>query len=167
MNFNNKRILILIISIPILIAALFQFIPLCDPMFISKTFHRISKFSNSRLFSSSFSASISQVNYYKHLEITDVDDVKRKVFYIDIGKDTTRPPLVFLSGTAQTANSFSAHFRHIAKTRRLIIIETRCQGLTELLSEYGTIEQHVKDFYQIIVGELKLKYIHLVGFSFG
>lgn len=104
---------------------------------------------------------------YKQLEIVDVDDVKRKVFYLDIGTDSSLPPLVLLCGTAQTVNTFSPHFRQISKHRRLIILELRCQGLTELLSEYGTIDQHVKDFHQIIVEHLSLNHIHLAGFSFG
>ena len=93
--------------------------------------------------------------------------MKRKVFYLDIGTDSSLPPLVLLCGTAQTVNTFSPHFRQISKHRRLIILELRCQGLTELLSEYGTIDQHVKDFHQIIVEHLSLNHIHLAGFSFG
>jgi alpha/beta hydrolase fold len=104
---------------------------------------------------------------YKQLDLVDVDSVKRKVFYVDIGTDYLKPPLVILCGTAQTVNTFSPHFRQISKERRLIIIELRCQGMTELLSEYGTIDQHVKDFHEIIVGHLGLKQIHLAGFSFG
>jgi alpha/beta hydrolase fold len=104
---------------------------------------------------------------YKQLDLVDVDLVKRKVFYVDIGTDSLKPPLVILCGTAQTVNTFSPHFRQISKERRLIIIELRCQGMTELLSEYGTIDQHVKDFHEIIVGHLGLKQIHLAGFSFG
>ena len=104
---------------------------------------------------------------YKQLDLVDVDFVKRKVFYMDIGTDSLKPPLVILCGTAQTVNTFSPHFRQISKERRLIIIELRCQGMTELLSEYGTIDQHVKDFHEIIVGHLGLNQIHLAGFSFG
>lgn len=104
---------------------------------------------------------------YKQLDLVDVDLVKRKVFYMDIGTDSLKPPLVILCGTAQTVNTFSPHFRQISKERRLIIIELRCQGMTELLSEYGTIDQHVKDFHEIIVGHLGLNQIHLAGFSFG
>lgn len=104
---------------------------------------------------------------YKQLEVIDVDNVKRKVFYLDMGTDLTQPPLVLLCGTAQTVNTFSPHFRQISKQRRLIILELRCQGMTELLSEYGTIDQHVKDFHQIIVDHLGLNRIHLAGFSFG
>jgi alpha/beta hydrolase fold len=104
---------------------------------------------------------------YKQLELIDVDDVKRKVYYADIGTDSVFPPLVILCGTAQTVNTFSPHFRQISKTRRLIIIELRCQGQTELLSKYGTIDQHVKDFHDIVVNHLGLSHIHLAGFSFG
>ena len=104
---------------------------------------------------------------YKQIDFLDVDSVKRKVYYIDMGTDSIKPPLVILCGTAQTVNTFSPHFRQISKERRLIIIELRCQGMTELLSEYGTIDQHVKDFHKIIVDHLGLRLIHLAGFSFG
>ena len=106
-------------------------------------------------------------NFYKQIDFLDVDSVERKVYYIDMGTDSIKPPLVILCGTAQTVNTFSPHFRQISKERRLIIIELRCQGMTELLSEYGTIDQHVKDFHKIVVGHLGLRYIHLAGFSFG
>jgi hypothetical protein len=99
---------------------------------------------------------------YKQLEIRDVDGVKRKIYYVDLGTDKSNVPLVILVGTAQTVNSFSPHHRQIAKTRRLIIIELRCQGMTELLSEYGSIEQHVKDFI-LIMNVLGLNSIHLAG----
>ena len=105
--------------------------------------------------------------FYKQIDFVDVDSVTRKVFYIDMGTDSVKPPLVILCGTAQTVNTFSPHFRQISKERRLIIIELRCQGMTELLSEYGTIDQHVKDFHKIIVDHLGLRHIHLAGFSFG
>ena len=129
-------------------------------------FHR----SSSRLLAqaSEFSTQFGfERDLYKQLDIVDVDLVKRKVFYIDIGTDSLKPPLVLLCGTAQTVKTFSPHFRQISKERRLIIIELRCQGMTELLSEYGTIDQHVRDFHEIVVGHLGLKYIHLAGFSFG
>eukprot|EP00596_Hydrurales_sp_CCMP1899_P010535 CAMPEP_0119036306 /NCGR_PEP_ID=MMETSP1177-20130426/3939_1 /TAXON_ID=2985 /ORGANISM="Ochromonas sp, Strain CCMP1899" /LENGTH=327 /DNA_ID=CAMNT_0006995977 /DNA_START=92 /DNA_END=1075 /DNA_ORIENTATION=- len=120
---------------------------------------------NSKLFMSSVKKQ-TPVGDYKQLEICDIDDIKRKVCYVDIGSDTVNVPLVLLCGTAQTVNTFSPHLRQISKTRRLIIIELRCQGMTELLSEYGTIEQHVKDFCLIMSG-LGLSSIHLAGFSFG
>lgn len=99
---------------------------------------------------------------YKQLEIRDVDGVKRKIYYVDMGTDKSNVPLVILVGTAQTVSSFSPHYRQIAKTRRLVIIELRCQGMTELLSEYGSIEQHVKDFI-LIMDVLGLNSIHLAG----
>ena len=104
---------------------------------------------------------------YKNILVLDVDNVKRSVSYIDVGDDTSLPPLVIIPGTAQTAATFSPHYRQIAKTRRLIIPEIRSQGRTELLSEYCTIDQHVDDFYRIIVDHLGINQVHLAGFSFG
>ena len=41
------------------------------------------------------------------------------------------------------------------------------QGRTELLSEYCTIDQHVDDFFRIIVDHMGIQKVHLAGFSFG
>ena len=155
----------------VLLSAFHYTIPLCTAMII---FRQNSRFVSRRFSRSSLSLRESSKtvfgvdkSLYKQLDVLDVDGVKRKVFYVDMGVDSTHPPLVLLCGTAQTVNTFSPHFRQISKQRRLIIVELRCQGMTELLSEYGTIDQHVKDFHQIIVQHLGLKHIHLAGFSFG
>ena len=64
---------------------------------------------------------------YQNILVLDVDNQKRSVSLIDIGTDTSLPPLVIIPGTAQTAATFSPHLRQIAKTRRLIIPEIRSQ----------------------------------------
>jgi len=104
---------------------------------------------------------------YKNILVTDVDNVKRSVSYVDVGTDRSLPPLVIIPGTAQTAATFAPQFRHLSKTRRLIIPEIRSQGRTELLSEYCTIDQHVEDFYRIFVDHMEITKVHLAGFSFG
>lgn len=102
--------------------------------------------------------------------LRDVDGVNRDIHYLDI--DSTQnnslspPPLVILCGTAQTISTFGPQIRPISRSRRLIIPELRCQGQTDLLSQYGTIEQHVDDFYSLMK-VLNIKKIHLAGFSFG
>ena len=51
----------------------------------------------------------------------------------------------------------------VALTTNLNLI----QGRTELLSEYCTIDQHVDDFFRIIVDHMGIQKVHLAGFSFG
>jgi hypothetical protein len=63
---------------------------------------------NSKLFMSSVKQQTLQG--YKQLEICDIDNVKRKVCYVDIGSDTMNVPLVLLCGTAQTVNTFRLVF---------------------------------------------------------
>ena len=97
----------------------------------------------------------------------DVDGIERTMHYIDIGQSfNNTPPLVILAGTAQTIATFGPHIRPISRTRRLIIAELRGQGETELLSHHGTIDQHVKDF-ENLMKMLCIDRVDLAGFSFG
>lgn len=104
----------------------------------------------------------------RKLPILDVDSTFRDVTYIDIGenKEPTFPPIVVLCGTAQTVNTYTQHLRALSATRRVIIPELRCQGTTELLSSYGTMEQHCKDLVSIF-NVLGVDKVDLIGFSFG
>lgn len=112
------------------------------------------------------------------MEIKDIDGVYRKVRYIDVGVRDDPNPIVMLGGTAQTIDTFGPHLRSISRIRRLIIPELRCQGSTELLSSYCTMEQQVEDFDAIMhnLGIIHVndahgmkinKKIDIVGFSFG
>ncbi len=102
--------------------------------------------------------------------LPDVDGRTRHVHYYDsgivAGPGADLPPIVILGGTAQTIDSYAPHIRPITKHRRLLIVEMRCQGRTELLPEYGTIQQHVQDF-KSIAAALNITKCDLVGFSFG
>jgi 3-oxoadipate enol-lactonase len=104
----------------------------------------------------------------RKLSLRDVDSTYRDVNYIDIGenKDPSLPPLVVLCGTAQTVNTYTQHLRALTASRRVIIPELRCQGSTQLLSEFGSMEQHCNDFINIL-DNLQLRTVDLVGFSFG
>ena len=99
----------------------------------------------------------------------DVDGVHRKLNIFDTGytKNCTDNPIVLLCGTAQTISTWSPHVRHFMKHRRVIIPELRCQGIvTDLLPQYGTIEQHVKDFI-FLLNLLNISQVDIIGFSFG
>jgi pimeloyl-ACP methyl ester carboxylesterase len=100
------------------------------------------------------------------LSLQDVDGAYRNVNYIDVGSDREKPPIVLLCGTAQTVNTFIQHTRHFSKNRRLVIVEMRCQGETELLSDYGTMLQHQIDFMNVMES-LEIERADLIGFSFG
>jgi pimeloyl-ACP methyl ester carboxylesterase len=107
--------------------------------------------------------------------MSDIDGVKRPLRCLDVGDKDDPHPIVFLGGTAQSIDTFSCHVRAISKSRRLIVPELRCQGETELLSEYATIEQHVQDVAQLLLhlgvhnplDEKLCRPVDLVGFSFG
>ena len=106
----------------------------------------------------------SDQNVY-YMDVSDVDGVRRKVKYFDSGG--THPVVIMLSGTAQTINTWSPHFRSFIKSRRLIIPELRCQGVsTELLTEHASIQRHLIDI-ELILNNLKLDKVDVVGFSFG
>jgi pimeloyl-ACP methyl ester carboxylesterase len=110
----------------------------------------------------------SSVVQEKKLPILDVDSNFREVTYIDIGqnKNPLLPPLMVLCGTAQTVNTYTQHLRTLTASRRVIIPELRCQGTTELLSKFGSMEQHCNDVTSIMKS-LGLNKVDLIGFSFG
>jgi pimeloyl-ACP methyl ester carboxylesterase len=115
------------------------------------------------------------------LPIQDIDGEIRNVHYydswaiannnsnnnhVDPPNSSSYPPLIILGGTGQTVDTYAPHIRALSKERRLLIIELRCQGRTELLSEYGTVQQQVSDIKQIL-DKLKIEKCDLLGFSFG
>lgn len=115
---------------------------------------------------SSLEDSLFDENVIKFAKILDVDGVYRNMRYLDIGNDRTLPPIIILGGTAQTISTFHPHVRPISKNRRLIIPELRCQGETDLLSQYATIQQHVKDLH-VLLDAINVNRIQLSGYSFG
>jgi pimeloyl-ACP methyl ester carboxylesterase len=104
----------------------------------------------------------------KTLDMLDVDGTQKKVYYVDEEPPagSSSLPLVIIGGTAQTVNTFLSHIQAIRKKRRLVIIEMRGQGQTDLDSSRCTMQQLVDDF-SIIMSKLQLPSIHLAGFSFG
>jgi len=105
------------------------------------------------------------------IKVRDVDAETRTVNLLDTGTPEAgfdKPPLVLLAGTAQTIGTYAGHIRQIGSTRRLIIPELRCQGRTDLLPQYGTIEQLARDVVDILeILGIKEQKIDLCGFSFG
>jgi len=103
------------------------------------------------------------------LKILDVDGEKRELHVFDSGSTIgEKPPLLIIGGTAQTIATYQGHLRDLAKTRRTILPELRCQGrLTELLHEHATIEQHAKDVIALLDTLEITSPIDCVGFSFG
>lgn len=107
---------------------------------------------------------------HQTLTIQDVDGIHRKVNYFDSGcsdvDKSNLPPLIILPGTAQCIQTFQPHINVFSRYTRTLILELRCQGQTELLSEYSNTQQHVDDFCSILA-ELNIKSCCVVGFSFG
>lgn len=105
----------------------------------------------------------------RYAEIVDIDGRIQKIHYLDTGTHTacSEVPLVILSGTAQTINSWGPHLRPLARTRRLILPELRCQGIhTTLDASTSSISQHISDLEQFL-NSMQLDKVDLAGFSFG
>lgn len=109
---------------------------------------------------------------YRYIMIPDVTGDLCSVRYIDVDSATTSKdgvvvtPLVLFLGTGQTVDSFAQHVQSISSRRRLIIIELRGQGQTQLDAQYCTMRQYVADI-MLIFEALKVDSVHLCGFSFG
>eukprot|EP01031_Cornospumella_fuschlensis_P028100 gene28100-33932_t len=102
----------------------------------------------------------------KHLFIEDFGK-RSRVSYIDENPSGhSGHPLVIVGGTAQTINTYTMHIKPIAKSRRLVIIEMRGQGSTELDTRYATMRQHVEDLHAVTEA-LGIRTLDLSGFSFG
>lgn len=106
----------------------------------------------------------------KRIPIEDVNGVKARVSFIDEDQSATatgKPPLVILGGTGQTINTFTPLIQGLKRNRRLVIIEMRGQGQTELDSTHCNMPQLIKDL-EVILRNINIKTpIHLCGFSFG
>lgn len=89
----------------------------------------------------------------KFIDILDVDDVKRGVHIFDSEpprEDLGHPPLIILSGTAQSIQTWAPHVSHFAKNRRVIIPELRGQGSTELISKHANLNQQIRDLHEVL-----------------
>ena len=111
---------------------------------------------------------------YRYIMIPDVTGDLRSVRYIDVDATPTNKredgvvvtPLVLFLGTGQTVDSFAQHVHSISSQRRLIIIELRGQGKTQLDAQYCSMNQYVVDI-KLIFEALRVDSLHLCGFSFG
>lgn len=108
--------------------------------------------------------------YQNSIQLKDIDTVDRRMCYVDIPSAdlNLNPsiPILLLAGTAQTSNTWSQHFRSFSKSHRLILPELRCQGETDLLSQYGHLDQQLEDCMQFL-DKLGISKVHVIGFSFG
>lgn len=113
--------------------------------------------------------------HYRYIMIPDVNGDLCSVRYIDVDAAPTNnkredeviiTPLVLFLGTGQTVDSFAQHVQPISSQRRLIIIELRGQGQTQLDAQYCTMSQYVADI-RLIFEALQVDTVHLCGFSFG
>ena len=67
------------------------------------------------------------------------------------GESPNSKTMVILGGAAQTLFSWLPHYKDLAKGRRLIIPEMRCQGKTELNPANATMKQLVSDFRNLMI----------------
>ena len=105
----------------------------------------------------------------RFLPIQDIDGLNKQVRILDMNSPDSsinNYPIVLLTGTAQTLDSYFPHFKYFSSYSRLIILELRGQGKTELASECATMDQHLHDM-KAIFDLLNLDKFHIIGFSFG
>ena len=106
----------------------------------------------------------------KMARLKDVDNVERMMLFSDSGATADKSntvPLLLIPGSAQGIDTWSPHVRPLIRSRRLIIPELRCHGVTTtLLSAPSTVEQLASDI-QALVEQLGVPEVDLCGFSLG
>ena len=109
----------------------------------------------------------------KYVEVSDIDGVRRKVSYVELGypegEVKSSQSLILLGGAAQSAESFSAHFPSMLRSLkgwRVLIPEFRCQKETDLLTKNATLSVFCSDL-ESFMREVNASKSHILGFSFG
>jgi pimeloyl-ACP methyl ester carboxylesterase len=89
-----------------------------------------------------------------------------KLYYKTYDFDTSKPTVVFLNGTTQTAVYWEAHRKVFIGRFRLLMYDARAQGKSNLGNKELSLQSHVTDlrglFDHLAVGKS-----HLVGLSHG
>jgi non-heme chloroperoxidase len=98
------------------------------------------------------------------LSVTTSDGVRLSV--IDIGPQDASQTLVFLPGWTMPAAIFAPQVQHFSKQMRVLAIDPRGQGLSEIASSGYTVERRARDVYEVL-GALKPAKPVLIAWSLG
>jgi pimeloyl-ACP methyl ester carboxylesterase len=89
-----------------------------------------------------------------------------KLYYKTYDFDTSKPTVVFLNGTTQTAVYWEAHRNVYIDRFRLLMYDARAQGKSDLGKKQLSLQSHVTDLKELF-DHLTVEKSHLVGLSHG
>ena len=89
-----------------------------------------------------------------------------RLYYKTYDFDTSKPALVFLNGTTQTAVYWEAHRNVFIDRFRLLMYDARAQGKSDLGKKELSLQSHVTDLRELF-DHLAVGKLHLVGLSHG
>ena len=89
-----------------------------------------------------------------------------KLYYKTYDFDTSKPTVVFLNGTTQTAVYWEAHRKVFIDHFRLLMYDARAQGKSDLGKKELSLQMHVTDLEELL-DHLAVERSHLVGLSHG
>jgi 3-oxoadipate enol-lactonase len=89
-----------------------------------------------------------------------------KLYYKTCDFNTSKPTVVFLNGTTQTAVYWEAHRKVFIDHFRLLMYDARAQGKSDLGKKELSLQMHVTDLEELL-GHLVVGKSHLVGLSHG
>ncbi len=98
--------------------------------------------------------------------VTTADGVK--IHYLEAGPDSSArsPALLFVPGWTMPADIWEKQIAYFSKTRRVVAMDPRSQGLSSQTTEGNYPEARARDV-KVVVDELKLAPVVLVGWSMG
>jgi peroxiredoxin len=80
--------------------------------------------------------------------------------------DGAGPPLVFISGWAMSGNWWQEQRRHFARTHRVLVLDARAQGGSEMVTRGHRLSRHAADLEDFLAA-LGLRDVVLVAWSRG
>lgn len=89
-----------------------------------------------------------------------------KIYYKTYDFSTTKPAMVFLNGTAQSAIYWETHRKAFIDHFRLLMYDARAQGKSELGKQKLSLDTHVADL-KALLDHLAAGKVNLVGLSHG
>jgi pimeloyl-ACP methyl ester carboxylesterase len=111
------------------------------------------------------------ISSLQDIQIQDLDGNLKRVAYIDysaLNEPKTHYPMIFLLGTGQTIKAYAPQIQAFRQSQRIVFIETRGQGKTELDSAFATTAQLTVDLDKITTHLFGAEsQFNLAGFSFG
>ncbi len=98
--------------------------------------------------------------------VTTADGVK--IHYLEAGPDssTRSPAMLFVPGWTMPADIWEKQIAYFSKTRRVVAMDPRSQGLSSQTAEGNYPEARARDI-KAVVDELQLAPVVLVGWSMG